>query len=234
MRGHLRASNGSLVLSGVSKIYEGKGRVAALRSVDLTICEAEMVAIMGPSGSGKSTLLNLMGGLDVPTSGAVVVGGVDLAQLSEEQRSLFRRTGVAYVFQAYHLMATLTCAQNTALPLHLQGVPRREIDQRVARALDEVGLTARAHHLPEELSGGECQRMAIARALVTSPRILLADEPTGNLDSRTGQQVLTLLLDLQRKQQATLVLVTHDPRIAASCDRTVWIRDGQIEEAVAQ
>ena len=220
----------AVVLVNVVKIHSGKTPVVALRGVNLTIDRAEQVAIMGPSGSGKSTLLNLMGGLDVPTSGDVVVSGTNLARMDEEARSLFRRQHVAYVFQAYHLMPTLTCAQNAALPLHLQGVSRREIANRVAGCLEDVGLSARADHLPDELSGGERQRAAIARALVTNPGLLLADEPTGNLDSATGEQVLALLRRVNEIRRATLVLVTHDARAAARCGRIIHIRDGQVQE----
>ena len=222
---------GFVVLSAVTKTYAGRNRVSALRDISLAIHDGETVAMMGPSGSGKSTLLNLIGGLDVPTSGHVVVGGVDLSVLSERERSLVRRGGIAYVFQTYRLMPTLTCAQNVALPLHLQGLHAREIDRRVGVTLAEVGLSDRARHLPEELSGGECQRAAIARALVMAPRLLLADEPTGNLDSKTGDAVLTLLFDLQRQRRTTLVLVTHDARAAARCGRVMRMQDGQLDGA---
>ncbi|HYN43620.1 MAG TPA: ABC transporter ATP-binding protein, partial [Thermoanaerobaculia bacterium] len=156
-----------LQLKEVRKVYEGKARVVALDGVSLSICPGEMVAVMGPSGSGKSTLLNLMGGLDVPTSGALLVAGEDLATKSEEERSLFRRTHVSYVFQAYHLMPTLSASQNVELPLHLAGRPAPEARERALKTLAEVGLSGRATHLPDELSGGERQRVAIARALVT-------------------------------------------------------------------
>ncbi len=224
-------SDGSLVLSKVTKTFSGRSPFTALRAVTLAIDDGEAVAIMGPSGSGKSTLLALMGGLDVPSAGAVVTGGVDLARLSEGQRSLVRRAHLAYVFQAYHLMPTLTAVQNAALPLHLLGINRREIAARARQALDDVGLAERAHHLPDALSGGECQRVAIARALVTRPRVLLADEPTGNLDSHAGQLVLSLIHDLRRRHHATLIVVTHDPAVAATCQRVIWIRDGQLDAA---
>jgi putative ABC transport system ATP-binding protein len=219
-----------VVLSDVTKVYSGRTPVRALRGVSLSVADGEMVAVMGPSGSGKSTLLNLIGGLDVPSSGSVVVGGTNLAELNEERRSLFRRGRIAYVFQAYHLMPTLTCAQNVALPLHLQGLRRGEIQGRVDRVLADVGLGARARHLPDELSGGERQRVAIARALVTNPGVLLADEPTGNLDSVTGRQILTLLRTIHRERNATLLMVTHDSEAASCCERIIRLQDGQIED----
>ena len=217
-----------LRLTSVSKIYEGKSQVTALSGVSFSIDSGEMVAVMGPSGSGKSTLLNLMGGLDVPTTGAVEVAGRDLAKESEEARSLFRRTHVSYIFQAYHLMPTLTAAQNVALPLHLAGVARKEIDERVSVALETVGLSPRARHLPDELSGGERQRVAIARALVTGAPLLLADEPTGNLDTARGAEILGLLRKVHEAGKATIVMVTHDPNAASACDRRLEIRDGRL------
>jgi putative ABC transport system ATP-binding protein len=217
-----------LSLTDVSKTYEGKSQVTALSGVSFSIDAGEMVAVMGPSGSGKSTLLNLMGGLDVPSTGSVEVLGRDLAKESEESRSLFRRTHVSYIFQAYHLMPTLTAAQNVALPLHLAGVARKEIDERVAAALATVGLSERKGHLPDELSGGERQRVAIARALVTGAPLLLADEPTGNLDTARGAEILSLLRSIHDAGKATIVMVTHDPHAAAVCDRTVELRDGRL------
>lgn len=218
-----------LVLDRVSRYYEGKSRVSALVDVSLKITDGEMVAIMGPSGSGKSTLLNLMGGLDVPTTGSVLVNGTDLARLGERERALFRRTGVSYIFQAYHLMPTLSAAGNVALPLHLAGVGRKEIDERVSRVLGEVGLAERAAHLPDELSGGEKQRVAIARALVTNAPLLLADEPTGNLDSARGAEILELLRRIHSSRATTIVMVTHDLNAASACERLITLRDGSIE-----
>ena len=217
-----------LRLTDVSKVYDGKSQVTALSGVSFAIGAGEMVAVMGPSGSGKSTLLNLMGGLDVPSSGSVEVAGRDLAKESEEARSLFRRTHVSYIFQAYHLMPTLTAAQNVALPLHLAGVGRKEIEERVAVALETVGLVSRKGHRPDELSGGERQRVAIARALVTGAPLLLADEPTGNLDTARGAEILGLLRSIHDAGKATIVMVTHDPNAAAVCDRRVELRDGRL------
>ena len=220
----------ALLLANVTKVYGGGRPVEAVVDVSLRVLPGERVAIMGPSGSGKSTLLNLMGGLDVPTRGSIRVGAVDLATLSETARSILRRSALAYVFQAYHLLPTLTCAQNVALPLHLQGIRGPELGARVSRTLNDVGLAGRAEHLPDQLSGGERQRTAIARALVTDPHILLADEPTGNLDSATGDQVLALLRDVTVARGATLVMVTHSDVAAAMCDRRVRLRDGRIDE----
>ena len=217
-----------LRLTDVSTVDDGKSQVTALSGVSFAIGAGEMVAVMGPSGSGKSTLLNLMGGLDVPSSGSVEVAGRDLAKESEEARSLFRRTHVSYIFQAYHLMPTLTAAQNVALPLHLAGVGRKEIEERVAVALETVGLVSRKGHLPDELSGGERQRVAIARALVTGAPLLLADEPTGNLDTARGAEILGLLRSIPDAGKATIVMVTHDPNAAAVCDRRVELRDGRL------
>jgi putative ABC transport system ATP-binding protein len=218
-----------LQLTDVRKVYEGKARVVALGGVSLAIPAGEMAAVMGPSGSGKSTLLHLMGGLDVPTEGAVRVGGRDLAVESEEARSLFRRTHVSYIFQAYHLMPTLSAAQNVALPLHLAGRPRAEVDARVAATLEEVGLGNRALHLPDELSGGERQRVAIARAVVTGAPLLLADEPTGNLDTARGAEILGLLRRIHEARKTTIVMVTHDSAAAAFCERVILLRDGTVE-----
>lgn len=217
-----------LRLKEVSKVFDGKSRVTALADISFSIDSGEMVAVMGPSGSGKSTLLNLMGGLDVPTSGSIEVAGRDLARESEEARSLFRRTHVSYIFQSYHLMPTLSAFQNVALPLHLAGTARKEIDERVGRALEDVGLSARDRHLPDELSGGERQRVAIARALVTGAPLLLADEPTGNLDTARGAEILELLKSIHARGQATIVMVTHDASAASACNRLLQIRDGHL------
>lgn len=216
-------------LCDVTKTFDGKARVTALSGITLTIRDGEMVAVMGPSGSGKSTLLNLMGGLDVPTSGSVLVAGKDLAQESEKNRSLLRRSTVSYVFQAYHLMPTLTASRNVALPLYLAGMSRREAEEKATAALRAVGLAERAGHLPDELSGGERQRVAIARALVTGAPLLLADEPTGNLDSARGKEILALLASIHREHNITIVMVTHDPDAALICERRIELRDGRVE-----
>ncbi len=218
-----------IALRDVTRVFGGKARVTALAGISLSIRDGEMVAVTGPSGSGKSTLLNLIGGLDVPTSGSVLVAGRDLAKATEKDRSLFRRSAVSYVFQAYHLMPTLSARQNVALPLHLSGVSRRDADERAADALAAVGLEERAAHLPDELSGGERQRVAIARALVTGAPLLLADEPTGNLDSARGREILALLASIHRERGVTIVMVTHDPHAASACRRRIALRDGQVE-----
>jgi putative ABC transport system ATP-binding protein len=217
----------ALELRRVVKSYTRREPVPVLRGISLAIGHGEMVAVMGPSGSGKSTLLNLMGGLDVPDKGEVLVAGLDLAACGEGERTRFRRSGVAFVFQAFHLMPTLSAAENVALPLHLAGRPRAEIAPAAARALEEVGLSHRATHLPDELSGGERQRVAIGRALVTGAPLLLADEPTGNLDSARGREILDLLQAVHRGGR-TVVLVTHDAQAAARCGRRVLLRDGAI------
>jgi len=214
-----------LKLHDVTKTFAGKSEVKALAGINLAIAAGEMVAIMGPSGSGKSTLLNLLGGLDVPTSGQVVVAGKDLAGESEKERSLFRRSKVSYIFQAYHLMPTLKVSQNVALPLHLAGIPAGEIARKVERVLKEVGLEARGNHLPDELSGGERQRVAIARALVTGAPLLLA----GNLDTARGEEILSLLRTIHRERGTTIVMVTHDHHAASACDRLIKLRDGRVE-----
>ncbi|GAW67857.1 macrolide ABC transporter ATP-binding protein [Geoanaerobacter pelophilus] len=219
-----------LQLRDVVKSYEGKSTVTALAGITLSIAPGEMVAIMGPSGSGKSTLLNLMGGLDVPTSGQLLVAGKDLARENEKGRSLFRRSNVSYIFQAYHLMPTLRVRQNVALPLQLAGVSAKKAALQVERVLAEVGLEQRGDHLPDELSGGERQRVAIARALVTGAPLLLADEPTGNLDSARGKEILALLRSIHAQRNTTIVMVTHDHDAASACDRLIRLRDGKVED----
>ncbi|ACH37466.1 lipoprotein release ABC transporter, ATP-binding protein [Citrifermentans bemidjiense Bem] len=219
-----------LQLRDVVKSYDGKSTVTALAGITLSIAPGEMVAIMGPSGSGKSTLLNLMGGLDVPTSGQLLVAGKDLARESEKARSLFRRNSVSYIFQAYHLMPTLRVRQNVALPLQLAGVSAKKAALQVERVLAEVGLEKRGDHLPDELSGGERQRVAIARALATDAPLLLADEPTGNLDSARGREILALLRSIHANRNTTIVMVTHDHDAASVCDRLIRLRDGRVED----
>jgi putative ABC transport system ATP-binding protein len=215
-------------LTGVSKLYDGKSKVVALDQVNLEIELGEMVSIVGPSGSGKSTLLNLIGGLDRPTSGEIRIDGKSVAGLSDDDLTRLRRDKIGFIFQFFNLLPSLTCLENVALPLHLKGLPRREIHQRAAKLLDMVQLSHRISHLPDELSGGERQRVAIARALAFAPPIILADEPTGNLDTRTGAEVLNLIRDLHRNLQTTVLIVTHDPGVAESCPRTITMRDAHV------
>jgi putative ABC transport system ATP-binding protein len=187
-----------------------------------------MVSIVGPSGSGKSTLLNLAGGLDAPTTGRVVVDGQSLAGLSDDDLTRLRRDKIGFVFQFFNLLPTLTCLENVGLPLHLRGWPRRKVEERARELLTIVQLGARLHHRPEELSGGERQRVAIARALAIYPPVILADEPTGNLDTSTGRDILALMRELHGRLGCTIVIVTHDMRVAESCQRTISLRDGRV------
>jgi putative ABC transport system ATP-binding protein len=219
-------------LDDVTKQFAGKRDVSALRRVTLSIDKGEMVSIIGPSGSGKSTLLNLVGGLDRPSSGEVRVGGQALGGLSDDDLTKVRRDTIGFIFQFFNLLPTLSCLENVGLPLHLRGWPRTRVQERATELLTLVQLDHRLQHLPEELSGGERQRVAIARALSIYPPVLLADEPTGNLDTRTGEEILTLIRDLHQRLGSTVVIVTHDMNVARSCSRTITLRDGQIVEDV--
>jgi putative ABC transport system ATP-binding protein len=219
-------------LDRVTKTFEGKRRVTALDDVSLTIPRGEMVSIIGTSGSGKSTFLNLVGGLDRASSGSVQVDGELLSDLSDEGLTKVRRDKIGFIFQFFNLLPTLTCLENVGLPLHLRGWDRKKVADRARELLALVQLEDRSTHLPEELSGGQRQRVAIARALAVYPPILLADEPTGNLDSRTGAEILRLIGDLHSRLGATVVIVTHDMQVAASCERTITLRDGHIVEDV--
>src|SRR5215813_13033180 len=221
-----------VTLEHVSKRFEGKRQVTALDDVSLVIERGEMVSIIGPSGSGKSTLLNLMGGLDRATSGDVRVDGAPLARLSDDELTRIRRDKIGFVFQFFNLLPTLTCLENVGLPLHLRGWARQKVDARARELLTLVQLGHRLEHLPEELSGGERQRVAIARALSIYPPIILADEPTGNLDTRTGEEILTLIRDVHSRLGSTVVIVTHDMTVAGSCARTIALRDGKVVEDV--
>jgi len=222
-----------LELRGVSRVHgEGAAEVHALREIDLTLVEGELVAVMGPSGSGKSTLLTLLGGLDRPTSGEVFIEGQSLADLSTKQLAAMRRRSVGYVFQDLNLIPTLTAVENVGLPLELDGASRRTARRTALKSLEDVELVELADRFPDEMSGGQQQRVAIARALVGPRRVLLADEPTGALDSQTGEAVLRVLRRRIDRGAAGL-LVTHDARHAAWADRIVFLRDGQITDTTA-
>jgi putative ABC transport system ATP-binding protein len=219
-------------LDHVTKQFAGKRRVVALEDVTVSIARGEMVSIIGPSGSGKSTLLNLVGGLDRPTTGQVLVDGEALGGLSDDRLTRVRRDKIGFIFQFFNLLPTLSCLENVGLPLHLRGWPRANVHERAAELLALVQLGHRLHHLPEELSGGERQRVAIARALSIYPPILLADEPTGNLDTHTGDEILMLIRDLHARLGSTVVIVTHDMKVAESCARTIALRDGHVVEDI--
>jgi len=212
----------------VSRDFGDAKVVHALHDVTLKIDRGERVAVMGPSGSGKSTLLNLICGLDEPTGGSVRIDGIDLTRLTDDERTRLRREKVGMIFQTFNLLPTLTAVENVALPLRLKGEARSEAVDRASAMIDRVGLSGRSSHRPDEMSGGERQRVAIARALIFAPPILLADEPTGNLDSNTGEEILTLLDDLHAEFNTTVVLVTHNQDAAAHCDRILRLKDGQL------
>ena len=212
----------------LSKTYNGGVRVEALRGVDIEVEQGTFVAIMGPSGSGKSTLLNILGGLEVPSGGELLLEGIEIGRMTDDQRTLLRRRRIGFVFQQFNLLPIFSALDNVALPLRLEGVRSGEAEQRAAAMLDLVGLTERRNQLPSQLSGGEQQRVAIARALVADPAIILADEPTGNLDSANGDRVIAMLRELVDAQGQTVVLVTHDASVAARADRVVHMRDGRI------
>jgi len=218
----------------VRKVYrQGKNEITALDGVSLDIARGEFAVIMGPSGSGKSTLLHLIGGLDRPTSGELLVDQRLVGQMADDQVTLFRRTRIGFIFQFFNLLPTLTALENVALPFVLDGRSKEEAEQRAKMLLDKVGLENRKDHLPEEMSGGEIQRIAVARALAFDPPILLADEPTGNLDSRTGESILSLLRQINRDAGCTIVMVTHSQEAAGYGDRTIFFRDGKIEKESA-
>jgi putative ABC transport system ATP-binding protein len=218
-------------LRGVSKtVPSGTGQLTILHPLDLTIERGRVVAITGPSGSGKSTLLGLIAGLDAPSEGHIVLDDVDITTLDEDALARLRGVRVGIVFQFFHLLPSLTAFENVLIPMEIAGV--RDAHPRARALLSEVGLSERAHHYPSQLSGGEQQRVAIARALANDPPILLADEPTGNLDSTTGRQIIDLLLAINRDRGTTLILVTHDPDLARVADMSVALRDGRVVRAV--
>ncbi len=215
---------------GLKKIYKlGKVDVVALDGVDLKIYRGEYISIMGPSGSGKTTLFNMIGGLDKPTEGTVYVDGVDISKLDSYELAWLRNRKIGYIFQTFNLIPTLTALENVMLPMIFAGVPREERFKKGKELLETVGLGDRLHHRPMELSGGQQQRVAVARALANDPSIILADEPTGNLDLKTGRQIIDLLKDLNLKRKVTVIAATHDLKMIDVSDRILWIRDGKIE-----
>ncbi len=217
-------------LQEVTKVYQqGRRTVQAVRGVNLRVIGGEFVVIMGPSGSGKSTLMHLLGALDTPTTGRALFNDRDLQSMSDKERSLLRRNRIGFVFQFFNLLPTLTAAENVGLPLLLGGQRRKAARGAALAALDRVGLGDRAEHFPEEMSGGEMQRVAVARALITEPEAILCDEPTGNLDSANSHEILSLLRALPEVGKRAVVMVTHDPACAAYGDRIVHIRDGLVD-----
>lgn len=217
-------------LQQVTKVYgHGEAQVRALRGIDLVIHPGEFVSVMGPSGGGKSTCMNILGCLDTPTSGTYKFLGVPVGSLSPDQRALLRRNYMGFVFQGFNLLSRTSALENVELPMIYRGVPAAERRERARKALQEVGLSGREHHVPSELSGGQQQRVAIARAIVTQPQVLFADEPTGNLDTATSIDIMRLLTRLNEEKGITIVMVTHEPDIAAWTRRIVRFRDGLIE-----
>jgi len=222
--------------SGVSQRYEATDEtssVDALRAVDLVIGAGDFAVLMGASGSGKSTLLNLAGCIDRPTSGRITVGPHEVTSMSERELTLLRRTKIGFIFQSFHLVPTLDVEENIAFPLSLAGEARGVVRQRVAEVLQEIGLEERAKHFPNQLSGGEMQRVAIARAIIHRPQLILADEPTGNLDSKTGERILELIARVQRTYSPTIVMATHSDHAAAFGDYIVLVADGQVGAKVS-
>ena len=216
---------------GVKRYYFLEGEeVHALDGVDLDVYRGEYLSIMGPSGSGKSTLFNMIGGLDQPTDGEILLEGEDIARLSERKLAWLRGNKIGYIFQTFNLIPTLSAVGNVSLPLVFSGTPESQAEKQAAAMLDRVGLGHRLTHRPDELSGGQRQRVACARALVNEPAVILADEPTGNLDLKTGEDILALLKELQTESGATVICATHDHKMLAASDRVVWIVDGQIDQ----
>lgn len=219
-----------ITMENITKSYEmGTQVVHALRGVDLEIEKGEFVAIMGPSGSGKSTLMNIIGCLDIPNSGSYILNDIDVGRMSDDEQARVRNQQVGFVFQTFNLLARTSALKQVSLPLMYAGVGRQERLARAESSLRAVGLGDRMDHRPDELSGGQQQRVAIARALVGEPAIILADEPTGNLDTRSGAEIMDIFQELHQEQGITLVVITHDPEVAELAERTIWIRDGVID-----
>lgn len=218
-------------MKNITKSYEmGTQLVHALKGVDLHIKQGEFVAIMGPSGSGKSTLMNMIGCLDAPSGGTYLLNGTDVSTLTDDEQARIRNREIGFVFQQFNLLPRTSALKQVSLPLMYAGIGRSERNARAQKALEKVGLGERVDHRPDELSGGQQQRVAIARALVVEPSIILADEPTGALDTKTGEEILTLFKELN-EQGISIVMITHDPEVAEEAQRTIWIRDGLIEES---
>ena len=229
--GHVAKGEILIEVEKVSKIYEARDeKVYALRDVDATVFRGEYLSIMGPSGSGKSTLFNIVGALDKPSKGTVKIGPLTLTKLSSRQLAFVRNQYIGYVFQAYNLIPSLTAVRNVSLPRIFSGMSPDESDEVAKRRLEQVGLGHRFNHRPDELSGGQQQRVAIARALVNDPTILLADEPTANLDLNTGAEIIKIFKDLTRDEGVTVISTTHDHAMLRQSDRVVWVRDGRVEK----
>jgi len=216
------------------RFKSGSKMLTVVDNVSFEIEEGISCAIVGPSGSGKTTILGLSAGLDQPTSGNVTLNGIDLTPLNEDERAEVRNLHVGFVFQTFQLVPTLTAEENVMVPLELRGEATKEVRKRAVQLLEEVGLGDRTHHYPTQLSGGEQQRVAVARAFINNPKILFADEPTGNLDTETGEHIENLIFDLNRKEGTTLVLVTHDLELADKCDRIIKIKNGEIESDISK
>ncbi len=220
----------TIEITDLRKVYRvGDEKIVALNSVSLTIRPGEVCAILGTSGSGKSTLLNLMAGLEKPTRGSVVISNYPIHKMSEIQLARFRQLKMGFIFQSYHLLSAYTALENVTLPLVFRGIPRREREKKARQMLEAVGLKKHMNHNPAQLSGGQQQRVGIARAFVSQPPVIFADEPTGNLDSRTTEEIIHLMLDMAHHYNQTLVLVTHDHQVASYADRIIHILDGNIE-----
>jgi putative ABC transport system ATP-binding protein len=221
-----------LELRDVSKVYQmGEEKVHALSDFNLAVDDNDYMSIVGPSGSGKSTLLHMLGLLDTPTGGEIFIDGTPVSRLSDNERATMRGKKIGFVFQVFNLVPSLTAAENVALPMMIQGASRQEREEKAAKVLESLGMGDRLHHLPSELSGGQRQRVAMSRALINDPELILADEPTGNLDSKTGEEVVKLF-DKLHKEGRTLIIVTHDPDIARHAKEQVNIRDGMVEKHV--